>query len=544
MLGGWDESTPLPINQLIFRSSVQLSPMALVWAAMETHLFYQPTGSNYANIQVKYTVEYQPPNYQPYITSIEITFITSGGTSVPIVTYLPTDPSNPDNINFVADGFVTDYYFNLPEPVYYIANVKDQCYAYFDQTWELFDKEELIYDKYFGGFFGYNGSNWNVERGQLNTEAMYTDGIFFGKNGVETGSFFNVTNLNVKTIADKLNYVGRLTNITLDPNIKYFTFDTPSTKLNRIEYVPSINITNNVTNMTRAFSGMHSLKYIDSTIWNTSNVSNMFGCFIDCRNLITISSFDTRSVTDMSRMFSGCYNLRTVPEFNTSIVTNMSHLMLYCFNLIEVPNFNTLNVVNASHMFDGCSRLKSISNINTYKIQNASYMYSNCNNIATLPQSSLMNVTNASHMCSNSPNLMNFGQNLAMAKATDLSYMFQNCYNLVGLNLTRLDDASNMSYMFQNCYSLYNLVLNSIPNVTNMTNIFQNCTNLSVLTYANICNWLPMASNLTNQYLSNMGLNIHNFTAHQLQILNTRGYIDAIPNADYVYNVTLIEGGV
>ena len=40
---------------------------------------------------------------------------------------------------------------------------------------------------------------------------------------------------------------------------------------------------------------------------------------------------------------------------------------------------------------------------------------------------------------------------------------------------------------------------------------------------------LPLASNLTNQYISNIGLNTSNFTYEQLQILNTKGYVDAIP---------------
>ena len=39
---------------------------------------------------------------------------------------------------------------------------------------------------------------------------------------------------------------------------------------------------------------------------------------------------------------------------------------------------------------------------------------------------------------------------------------------------------------------------------------------------------LPNASQLTNQTLANIGLNMYNFTAHQIQILNAKGYTDAI----------------
>ena len=39
---------------------------------------------------------------------------------------------------------------------------------------------------------------------------------------------------------------------------------------------------------------------------------------------------------------------------------------------------------------------------------------------------------------------------------------------------------------------------------------------------------LPNANQLTNQYISNIGLNINNFTSAQITILNQKGYVDAV----------------
>lgn len=74
-------------------------------------------------------------------------------------------------------------------------------------------------------------------------------------------------------------------------------------------------------------------------------------------------------------------------------------------------------------------------------------------------------------------------------------------------------------------------------NVTNIESMFYECRNLSSNSYANIANMLPLANNLTNQYLSNIGLNVNNFTVPQLQRLNNKGYIDAIFDAQTYYEI-------
>lgn len=71
------------------------------------------------------------------------------------------------------------------------------------------------------------------------------------------------------------------------------------------------------------------------------------------------------------------------------------------------------------------------------------------------------------------------------------------------------------------------------------TVLFHGCTNLSDVSIANITNMLPNANQLTNQYISSIGLNLARFDDDQLRILNNKGYIDAIPQpVSLTYNIT------
>lgn len=181
--------------------------------------------------------------------------------------------------------------------------------------------DAVVYDKYFGGLFSYNNSNWNVARGQLNTRAIYTDGIFYGMNGLETGTFFNLSNLSVDTIIKKLDYVGGLNNITLDPSLTAFRIQSNSPN---IRYIPPIRLTTNITNLSLAFNNLRSLECVNSSLWDTRSVVNMRYMFNSCFKLGSVQNFNTSNVKNMSFMFNCCNCITTTPNFNTVNVTNMA----------------------------------------------------------------------------------------------------------------------------------------------------------------------------------------------------------------------------
>ena len=65
---------------------------------------------------------------------------------------------------------------------------------------------------------------------------------------------------------------------------------------------------------------------------------------------------------DMSKMFSYCSSLKSIDlsSFNTTNVKDMSFMFSGCSSLqsINLSSFNTTNVKNMRSMFYGCSSLK------------------------------------------------------------------------------------------------------------------------------------------------------------------------------------------
>ena len=95
-------------------------------------------------------------------------------------------------------------------------------------------------------------------------------------------------------------------------------------------------------------------------LFDTSNVTNMYGMFSYCRSLTTVPLFDTSKVTSMSYTFDNCRSLTTVPLFDTSSVTNMSSMFESCDSLTTVPLFDTSKVTNISRMLIYCDSLTSV----------------------------------------------------------------------------------------------------------------------------------------------------------------------------------------
>ena len=103
------------------------------------------------------------------------------------------------------------------------------------------------------------------------------------------------------------------------------------------------------------FSFCSSIKNLDVTKFNTTEVTDMTKMFYNCSNLtsLEISKFDTSKVKNMDQMFSNCYNLNYLDfsSFNTSecnglvgIVDGIPNLTVYMEkspiveNLIEEIN--------------------------------------------------------------------------------------------------------------------------------------------------------------------------------------------------------------
>ena len=256
-----------------------------------------------------------------------------------------------------------------------------------------------------------------------------------------------------------------------------------------------------------------------------NNINNLSNAFSNQRNLTVVPNFDTSNVTSMSNMFSYCDNLRYVPNFDTSNVTNMSNMFTECINLKNYPNFNTENVRDFSCMFFN-SKMVSAPNFIINNAWKTSYMFQACYNLVNVPNYNMHNVESMSGMFSSCSSLIEV-PNFNTHNAVIVSAMFDYCSNLI--NAPNLDTSNvnwSMEYMFRGCYNLVSVPMYNMSKVKEITGMFYHCNNLSNESYANIANMLPLAQNLTNQYISNIGLNLNRFTNIQKNILINKGYKD------------------
>ena len=277
------------------------------------------------------------------------------------------------------------------------------------------------------------------------------------------------------------------------------------------------------------FSSLSALTTIDTSVFDTTKVTNMYYMFHYCSSLtsLDVSNFNTSSVTNMYEMFYYCSGLTSLDlsSFNTSNVTNMSGMFYRCTGLssLDLRNFNTSNVTNMSEMFSmwlsSANKLTNIdvSKFDTSKVTNMSSMFSNCKGLTSLNLSNFdtAKVTDMSRMfedCSSltSLNLSNFNT----SNVTNMSSMFYNCSSLTSLNLSNFDTAkvSDMSDMFSNCKGLTSLNLSNFntSNVTNMSNMFFNCKGLTSLDLSNFDT--AKVSDMSNMFTICSGLKSINLT--------------------------------
>ena len=109
---------------------------------------------------------------------------------------------------------------------------------------------------------------------------------------------------------------------------------------------------------------------------------------------------------------------------------------------------------------------------------------------------------------------------LNTANITDMGSMFQDCYNLKSLDLTKFDtkNVSSMYFMFYNCPNLTSLDLTNF-NTKNVNGMFGDCTHLTSLDITNF-----NTAKVTN--MGNMFLGCSNLTSLDLTNFNTAKVTD------------------
>ena len=119
--------------------------------------------------------------------------------------------------------------------------------------------------------------------------------------------------------------------------------------------------------MISMFQGCSSLKSLDLSGFDASQVTYMASMFQNCSSLtsLDLSGFDTSKATSMRSMFNNCSGLTSLDlsGFDTSQVTDMSNMFLGCSALknLDISGFGTSQVTSMSNMFSNCSSLRLLS---------------------------------------------------------------------------------------------------------------------------------------------------------------------------------------
>ena len=345
------------------------------------------------------------------------------------------------------------------------------------------------------------------------------------------------------------------------------------------------NLTNIIINngwlYTSSITGMFCNCYSLTDLSNiTINVTELYNdpiqVFDNCANLNSFPTFEGRSeysITSLDVMFTGCKHLNDstlsniLNHFNLDNVTNISYTFLGCTNLNSLPNkLNYDNISTLIHSFGGINMTDINLSINNASVLqstfNPVYSYYNTETqmedkiifnspLTNITLSNCSNVQYTDYMCEDCNSLKTVNMSNLSTTLYQVSYMFENCYNLVNVSFNDCDfsnvqiaqnmfancynlvDCPNIStlssqlqltdYMFSNCNNLVNVPTINMELVISYFNMFSNCNNLSNQSLENILN---MRFTQTSPFYSQMGI-----TENQFNIMkNLPSFQNAVNN--------------
>ena len=184
--------------------------------------------------------------------------------------------------------------------------------------------------------------------------------------------------------------------------------------------------TEKAVNMNGMFTSAASLKNLDLSGFDTSNVKDMGDMFYQSASpgrltTLDLSSFDTRKVENMDYMFYGQQQLTS----------------------LDLRNFYTPNLITMYGMFLDCRALSSVdvSNMDTLYIEYMDLLFSD--------DAALENINISLDPINKTPNLWNF----STSNVGSMASMFSGCSKLASLNLNNFNtnNVTNINFMFLNC---------------------------------------------------------------------------------------------
>ena len=347
--------------------------------------------------------------------------------------------------------------------------------------------------------------------------------------------------------------------------------------------------TSNSTNMAQIFYGCNSIKELDLSNFETSNVENMASMFYGCKSIreLDLSSFETSNVENMAQMFYGCKSLETIyagAGWNTENVKDGTGIFMDCNSLkggMGTSHSSFMDSPSRWHKYacidGGPERPGLLSEKDGKKIfgdlsqnrlklyfDNDKESYSNVvlssTSLGSLAKICIDNEvaecvfdpsflqrpatsTELSNLFSNCKKLREIKglENLSTNYCTNMQYMFSGCSSLTSLDLSHFntENVTSMENMFFRCSSLTNLDLShfNTENVTNMEGMFSGCSSLTSLdlSHFNTENVTRMGSMFSGCYrLTN--LDLASFNTEKVVITSRMFQMDSELTTIYVGN--------
>ena len=204
-------------------------------------------------------------------------------------------------------------------------------------------------------------------------------------------------------------------------------------------------------------------------------------------------------VTPVSGNLLGC-NFQQ--RFVTTPVQNQAYSSGFLECILSMPNASsgqsiTFGGSTIRHAYCEKVDVKTIGNAT-----NMLYMFQNCYSLQSVPLFNTINVTNMTNMFGGCYSLQSVHL-FNTSNVTNMTYMFNSCYSLQSVPLFNTSNVTNMSYMFMQCSSLQSVPLFNTANVTNMSSMFFSCYSLQSVPLFNTINVTNMSNMFQNCYSLN-----------------------------------------
>lgn len=336
---------------------------------------------------------------------------------------------------------------------------------------------------------------------------------------------------------------------TDNPTLTNLIKDTAKMKKANVHYEPNTSLWYKIDGDTLYIRGHEAEGYSERVLYTDETLSNngWVGCtctkaiiqeqivpiscasmFRTCKQLTTIQGLQNivmNCCTSCYKMFFGCYALQSIDcsNWDTYNVEYMERMFYQCYALKDIIGLNNLdvsNVKNMKYMFCGLEQFTDldISKWNAPKCEDAQYMFSSFMKPGNEHYNGFVRI--------NAPNLFRNGC------VKYLQYVFASNHELKYVNVSNwnVSNVTDMSYMFNGCYQLKsvgNLCNWNVSNVTTMEQMFANCCNLKSV--GDLSKWnAPKCTNAKFMFGGDKQVDKMRFTSLTLNNLFKNGIVENI----------------